>query len=159
MNGFDQAAAALALAGVVCRAAQPVFQQIARDPTRAFIATLRPRPDDYPKVFIEGATEVARAAYDVLWSRTPDVALPSASQSDIRCVASPAGMLADDNDLSHGFPGAYRRIARYLEPHRVWLCWRYVAPGESSGLAYDGLVWCDDHWAWFPKPWRALGDR
>jgi hypothetical protein len=21
-------------------------------------------------------------------------------------------------------------------------------------MAYDGLVWLDDRFAWFPKPWR-----
>ena len=25
-----------------------------------------------------------------------------------------------------------------------------------NGMAYDGLVWIDDHWAWFPKPFRVL---
>jgi hypothetical protein len=25
--------------------------------------------------------------------------------------------------------------------------------------AYDGLVWCDDHWAFFPKPYRVLTSR
>ena len=29
---------------------------------------------------------------------------------------------------------------------------------RDSGLAFDGLVWCDDHWAWFPKPYRFLAN-
>ena len=43
-----------------------------------------------------------------------------------------------------------------LDPHRVWARWKFVRPGEPSGMAYDGLVWVDDHWAWFPKPYRVL---
>ena len=34
-----------------------------------------------------------------------------------------------------------------------------VLPGESLGMAFDGLVHVNGHWAWFPKPWRALGDE
>lgn len=25
------------------------------------------------------------------------------------------------------------------------------------GMAYDGLIYVNGHWAWFPKPWRVLG--
>ena len=24
------------------------------------------------------------------------------------------------------------------------------------GMAYDGLVYLDARWLWFPKPWRAI---
>ena len=40
----------------------------------------------------------------------------------------------------------------------VWAAWKYVVPGATSGLAYDGLVWCEDHWSWFPRPYRVLRD-
>jgi hypothetical protein len=65
-------------------------------------------------------------------------------------------MLVEPNELSREFFSSYRRIARWLNPHRVWVAWEYLAPGESSGLACDGLVWCDDHWAWLPKPYPVL---
>ena len=44
----------------------------------------------------------------------------------------------------------------------LWLCGVaffagvFVQPGEAHGMAHDGLVYLDDHWAWFPKPWRVL---
>jgi hypothetical protein len=59
-------------------------------------------------------------------------------------------------DLVRPFPEGYHAIVPLLDPHRVWVCWKYTRPGAASGLAYDGLVWCDDHWAWFPKPYRML---
>ena len=61
-------------------------------------------------------------------------------------------------DRSWAFPGGYRSIARHLVPERIWVTWKYLTPGRSSGLAYDGLVWCDDHWAWLPRPYRVLRD-
>jgi hypothetical protein len=65
-------------------------------------------------------------------------------------------MLASDNELSRPFPGGYRAIAAKLNPNRIWVRWKFCRPGETAGMAYDGLVWVDDHWAWFPKPYRAL---
>jgi hypothetical protein len=39
-----------------------------------------------------------------------------------------------------------------LDPQRVWVAWEVIPLGKSAGMAYDGLVWIEDHWAWFPKP-------
>ncbi|MBW1876968.1 MAG: hypothetical protein JRJ84_01265 [Deltaproteobacteria bacterium] len=61
-------------------------------------------------------------------------------------------MLREDNELSAHFPEAYHAVAQVLDTSRVWMCWRY------DGLRYDGLVWVNDHWAWFPKPWRVLSE-
>jgi hypothetical protein len=61
--------------------------------------------------------------------------------------------------MSRPFPGGYRSVAGLLTPTRVWVAWRYRSPGSSTGLSYDGLVWCDDHWAFFPKPYRVLTSR
>jgi hypothetical protein len=85
-----------------------------------------------------------------------DLIEASGKSTVITSEIAPAGMLASDNELSRRFPGGYRRIARLLQPHRVWVSWKYLRPGADAGMAYDGLVWLDDHWAWFPKPYRAL---
>ncbi len=76
--------------------------------------------------------------------------------SDFRIRIAPAGMLTYDNELSRHFPGGYRTVAVLLNPHRTWVAWKVIAPGHSAGMAYDGLVWLDDHWVWFPKPYRVL---
>jgi len=34
--------------------------------------------------------------------------------------------------------------------------WKYVKPGEQLGTSFDGLIYVNSHWAWFPKPWRVL---
>ena len=33
---------------------------------------------------------------------------------------------------------------------------KFVKPGETLGMAFDGLVWVNGHFAIFPKPWRFL---
>lgn len=118
---------------------------------------LRPDPDDYAAVFAPAVALRARGGYQSFWLQSPRPA-PRSGQTEIRVFAAPASMLTDDNELSRRFPGGYRRIAHLLDPHRIWLAWKFLAPGASMGMAYDGLVWLDGRFAWFPKPWRVIGD-
>lgn len=134
----------------------PILDGFAHDRSGDIVKLLRPRADDYAKVFVAAAIDAARQSYEKLWDNSLDINYPSAQQTVVRCHVAPAGMLATDNELSRHFPGGYRAIARWLNPHRVWVAWKYLRPGEAAGLAYDGLVWIDDHWAWFPKPYRIL---
>ncbi|MFO1322814.1 MAG: Imm49 family immunity protein [Burkholderiales bacterium] len=148
----DARAAAMAAAGLVGEAARDLLAGIERD--RTAVAALRPRADDYARVFAGDAIALARKGFDALWDAGLTIDAPAGRQ--LAVFAAPAGMFATENALSRRFPGGYRSIARFVDPHRVWVAWRYVNPGEESGQAYDGLVWCDDHWAWFPKPYRVL---
>jgi len=142
---------------VIQNQAMPLLQEIGRDFNGEFIASLQPRDDDFEKVFLGDTAELARKAYRNLWAGKMRIPFPSSAQTEIRCATAPAGMLKSANALSRQFPGGYRSIAPVLNPHRVWIAWKYLAPGTQSGLSLDGLVWVDDHWAWFPKPYRFLG--
>jgi hypothetical protein len=155
--GREQLAQAQALAAIEILKEQlaPVLRGLAQDRDGSLVASLRPRPDDYARAFQADAVDVARAAYEALWATSPRVAhaLPA---SRLECHIAPAGMLGYENPLSRRFPGGYRAIAPLLQPHRAWVAWKLIEPGHSAGMAYDGLVWLDDHWAWFPKPYRML---
>jgi hypothetical protein len=134
----------------------PVLEAMAHLDVAALREQLAPREEDYARAFVGDAVEVARQGYHALWQAGVPMQRPAPDQTEIRCHAAPAGMLAHENELSHHFPGGYRAIANWLNPHVVWLTWRYVRAGASSGLSYDGLAWMEDHWAWFPKPFRVL---
>src|SRR5262249_33903444 len=146
-------AEALAAAEVVKAGVTPLLKFLPGAPADP----LRPRPEDYVKVFVPEAVEPARDAYEKLWEAKVQVEPLRPGQSDLRIAVAPAGMFREDNELSRKFPVGYRGIAHLLKPERVWVAWKYANPGESSGMAYDGLVWCDDHWVWFPKPYRFVG--
>lgn len=146
---------ALAAADVLRQRLEPLLLDIARDPGGALAVSLRPREDDWDRVFVPACADRAREAYAAAWPETPRVRRASA-QARVRVYLAPAGMLATDNELSRAFPGGYRAIADHLQPQRVWAAWKVIEPGASAGMAYDGLVWVDDHWAWFPKPYRVL---
>ncbi|WP_433383569.1 Imm49 family immunity protein [Actinoplanes sp. CA-142083] len=134
---------------------EPMLEAIAVDRTGVALREMRPRDEDYAKTFTPGTVERARSRYEELWAGPLDFRRPD-PEARVEIHVAPAGMLGDANELSRFFPGGYRSIAGLLMPKRVWAAWRYVTPGQTAGLSYDGLTWCDDHWAWFPKPYRLL---
>jgi hypothetical protein len=136
----------------------PLLEALAHDAEGKIVAQIKPRDEDYEHAFVGEAARLARAAYAALWVQQPPrtAQLAPAVEVEVRCFLAPAGMLADENDLSRHFPQGYRAIAQWLQPQRIWVAWKYLRPGAQSGEAYNGLVWLDDHWAWFPKPFRVL---
>lgn len=157
-EGFgDAARVAAALSIEVIRAQiTPLLEALAADISGELVAQLRPREEDYARIFIGAAADIARAVYTTLWTQSPPRTAQPALPVEVRCFVAPAGMLAEDNELSCHFPQGYRAIAQWLQPQRIWVAWKYLQPGELSGQAYNGLVWVDDHWAWVPKPFRVL---
>nr|WP_145547123.1 hypothetical protein [Variovorax boronicumulans] len=154
----DQAQAqTLAAAALICEDVLPLLQALGGAQGAALAASLRPRPEDYAAVFQPDAAQAARQAFDAVWDAQPPHPARAPAGARIRCHAAPAGMLADENLLSRPFPGGYRALAPLLQPQRVWLAWKVIAPGRDAGMAYDGLVWLGERWAWFPKPYRVLG--
>ncbi len=153
----DNQARATALAAIEALKVElsPLIHALAGERGTEMVNALRPQAADYARAFHPKVAEVARATYEALWANPPRVSsTPAGSQLQINLA--PAGMLAEDNELSRKFPSGYRAIALLLVPRRVWVAWKFIAPGKSAGIAYDGLVWLDDHWAWFPKPYHAL---
>jgi hypothetical protein len=150
-------ASALAAEEVLKTIVRPVLEGLRGQAAPLIVASLRPREEDFGKVFLPATVEAARDAYARFWRSAHPFPRPDALHSELQIFASPAGMLREENLLSRHFPQGYRAIARMLDPHRVWVAWSYLCPGTTGGLAYDGLVWCDDHWAWFPRPYSVLG--
>jgi len=157
-GGADARVAALAAIGILRTQLEPLLWAVARDISGELAAALRPRAEDYALVFSAEVAGAARAAFDAGFARAGNPKPADPGQTQLVCHLAPAGMLASDNELSQHFPGGYRHIAGYLNPQRVWVRWKFCRPNESAGMAYDGLVWVDDHWAWFPKAYRVLGD-
>ncbi len=151
--GYSQVMAA---SKVIQEGVEPMLKQLVMPEGRELVGHLRPRTGDYEKVFSSATADTARKAYESFWSRPVELERSSSQQTDVLIFTAPAGMLRGPNDLSRNFPAGYQTIATELKPERVWIAWKYVKPGETSGMAYDGLVWIDDHWAWFPRPYRVL---
>ncbi|HAC92778.1 MAG TPA: hypothetical protein DCF63_19420, partial [Planctomycetaceae bacterium] len=55
-------------------------------------------------------------------------------------------------------PGGYSAQSRHFRPETKFYGFKYIAPGESSGMSYDGLFQIDNRWYFLPKAWRAFRD-
>ena len=85
----------------------PILHAVGADRTGGAARALRPRPEDYARVFVASTVAVARSKYEELWAEPLELAFPSGAQTQILAHVAPAGMLADDNELSWRFPGGY----------------------------------------------------
>ncbi|HTU67552.1 MAG TPA: Imm49 family immunity protein [Steroidobacteraceae bacterium] len=137
---------------------EPLIEALCRLRDPQTIENVRPRDTDYDRVFTDKTVAAAaKAAYAAEWVTPERIGAPRSELSELRIHVSPAGMLATDNELLRHFPGGYRALAPALNPRVVWVAWKFTHPGETTGgLSFDGLAWIDDHWAWFPKPYRVL---
>ena len=128
-------------------------QAAQRAPT---IAALRPHRDDFGKVFLGDAAQRAAEAYDRVWQSSLPNITPKADQTNLLVFLAIGRDFSEENVRAKRFPGGYAKVASLLQPDQIWVAWKFVAPGHSMGMAYDGLVALGDRWAWFPKPWRFV---
>lgn len=137
------------------RVAEAMLTEVVHGPADSIVKALRPRDEDYTRVFIGHAAEAARTGYAALWSAPPP-SLAKPGQTQVIAFPCDAGSLRTHSEFSAQFPGGYKQIAGFLAPELVWLVFKTVVPGQTTGMSFDGLVYLDDHWAFFPKPWRVL---
>jgi hypothetical protein len=136
------------------REAAELLKRLAHADQFHLIAALKPQDEDYAKVFVGDAVALAKLNYGSLWMDPPTLAKPT--QTEVETFALQAETLQTDNEFRDEFPGGYRKIAHHLNPELVWVIFKFTEPGKTTGMAYDGLVYLDGRWAWFPKPWRYL---
>jgi hypothetical protein len=127
---------------------------------RELVEQLRPREGDYDRVFVESAVPSARLAYEALWAQSPTLRTGPAQKSLVVRAALAEDFGAPGSGRVTWFPGGYLKIASLLIPGIPWMCWKLIEEtAREGGILYDGLTRIDDHWAWFPKPWRAIAKR
>jgi hypothetical protein len=143
-------------AAMVALPLEPLLPRLAGAAVHAMVRAWAPRPDDWERVFVPPASAVVQAFYDPIWAAPHfDISIP-ADQTTVQTFAANPELLAVDNPISREFPAGYRHVVPWMQPGRVWVAWRHARPGGEAGAQLDGLVWVDDHWAFFPRPWRAL---
>lgn len=122
----------------------------------ALSKALRPQPGDYAKVFKGPAAEQAKAGYTAPWDAGAIVVKPKPGQTELKLWAATSEQLAAGEGDASQFPGGYGKVKAHLQPGLTFYRFKFVKPGEPFGMAFDGLVHVDGHWALFPKPWRVL---
>lgn len=122
---------------------------------RTLTQALRPRDEDYALVFRGDLADGLRSMYNELWATNPVIQRKS-HQTALIARACPAAAFESGNPMMSFFPGGYAGLAEYLQPSRIWVAWKFVAAGETIGMAYEGLVQLGDRWVWFPRPYTVM---
>ena len=53
-------------------------------------------------------------------------------------------------------PGGYGKTRQYFKPEVKFYGFKYVVPGETSGMSFDGVFEVDGKWYFLPKAHRAF---
>lgn len=118
-------------------------------------AQLRPAPEDYAVVYKEPLAEKIAAAHAGLWASGAAIA-PKRGQSELLMVYATTDQLIAGQPVLKQFPGGYDQVRQYLNPGVPIVRFKFVKPGETLGMAFDGLVHVNGRWVLMPKPWRAM---
>ncbi len=117
-------------------------------------ASLRPDPKDYAAVFEGDAASKVEKSHSKMWDDGKAVFKPKEGQT-ATLVSSQTTDKMKSGDTGN-CPGGYKDAAAQMKAGLTVYCFKFVQPGESRGMAFDGLVHVNGHWAIFPKPFAAL---
>ena len=118
---------------------------------------LKPTKEDYQAVFIESMAAKAEEGYQPLWNSAEAVIKPKEGQTEKKVYSATVEDLKNGTGEADQFPGGYQKVVSSLKPGLTFYAFKFVKPGEELGMSFDGLVYVNNHWVIFPKPWRALG--
>jgi hypothetical protein len=118
---------------------------------------LRPTAGDYEAVFTKDVAAKLQAVYEPAWEQGALVVKGKPGQTEVLLFgAGSADIKAWNATASRHFPGGWQSVGPYLQPGVRLYAFKFVEPGQSLGMAFDGLVRVNGQWRIFPKAWRAL---
>lgn len=121
----------------------------------ALTASLKPTPEDIRAVYAEPLASRLTETYERLYQ--PGVAIqPKADQQELITFFSTTVSLQSGDPMLDQFPGGYKKILPYFVSNHPIVRFKFVKPGETRGMAFDGLTYVNGRWVFMPKPWRSL---
>lgn len=117
---------------------------------------LQPTDADYASYFDASLVETAKAYYKPLWEGKDMIIAPKEGQTELKIFGATSEELVSGTGNAAEFPGGYKKIAAKLKPGNTIYRFKFVQPGETLGMSYDGLVKINGRWVMFPKPFNML---
>ena len=114
---------------------------------------LLPTKADCETVFVPDAAAKAAGAYSAAIASGRVVIRPNPGQTQLLLFSATTDDFKQKTPKASEFPDGYARIADKLKPGLTVYRWKFVEPGKTLGMAYDGLYFINGKWTWFPKPW------
>ncbi|WP_457649053.1 hypothetical protein [Profundibacter sp.] len=128
------------------------------DPNEDLVAltgALLPKPEDVRAVYSDPLASKMIETYAA--ALKPGIKFgPKPEHDDLYMVYTTTAKLVAGDPVMDEFPGGYRKVVQYFKADVPIVRFKFVRKGETSGLAFDGLVFVNDHWVLLPKPWRSL---
>jgi hypothetical protein len=125
---------------------------------KALSLQLRPTAAEVAQVYEESFAQKLHALYDPAWSAGALVLAPKEGQTALLLDdVSSDSIRAWDAKAQEILPGGYEQVKGDIKPGLTIYRFKFVKPGETTGMAFDGLVRVGDRWIILPKPWRAKG--
>lgn len=127
------------------------------DPTvdkAALTQSLRPTSEDIAIIFKPSlAAKIEDYVSKVFGAGSIE---PKPSYTEVLVTVASTSDLIDAGPALREFPGGYKRLRPHLRRNIPIVRFKFVEPGETLGLAFDGLYWVNDRWVLVPKGWRVV---
>ena len=121
----------------------------------AMTLVLKPTPEDVRAVYAEPLAGRLIEAYDRLFS--PGAAIrPNPGQTQLLTTFTTTAALKRRDPVLAEFPGGYAEVLPHIVGDVPIARFKFVAPGETLGMAFDGLIHVNGRWVFMPKPWNGL---
>lgn len=118
-------------------------------------ASLRPTEAEIRAVYAPPLADALVGMYNEMFQ--PGVQIgPNEGQTQVLVWLGTTGSMRDGAPVLEDFPGGYGDVRAYMQGNYPIVRFKFVKPGESLGMAFDGLIWINDRYVLMPKPWRAL---
>ncbi|GAQ68110.1 hypothetical protein SsS58_08569 [Streptomyces scabiei] len=142
------------------KGARALMEELGESGGTGLVRSLRPAAADYHALFQPDFARQAEAFYEgSLWGNSPQPPRPWAKygQTEMRMwKATTDDIRAWTPVVRANFPGGYAQVKDRFKAGLAVYTWDYTKPGDERGMAYNGLVYVNGHWAFFPKPWYVL---
>lgn len=122
----------------------------------ALTKPLEPTTEDYKAVFKDDAAGKLESHYKKMWSDPNAAIKPNEGQTQLLLYSATTEEIAAGQGDGPNFPGGYKKAVEAMKPGVRWYRFKFVKPGETLGMAFDGLTNVNGKWRFFPKPWRGL---
>lgn len=119
---------------------------------------LMPGRQDYMSYFGQGVSSRAKDFYAPYWENRQMLIRPRTGQTELKLMALDIAEHKAGKPLPAGFPADYEKLRGKLRGVKTVYAFKFVKPGESTGVGWDGLVRLGGHWVFIPLPWKALGE-
>lgn len=121
----------------------------------ALTAAILPSEADVRAVYGEPLASALWASYTEQLTKGISFA-PKPGQTQLLLTRATTRDLVEGKAVLRDFPGGYKDVSKYFIADVPIVRFKFVKPGESIGLAFDGFVHVNGRWVIMPKPWRAI---